>query len=123
MYLAARHFQARGSGHLVCTSSVLGIESRPLDGAYAPGPGVSVEALAEVSPGAGGHRHPHHLRGARAGVHRPAPGLRGVADEDAEISEPLYPEDVARAVIFAPGRGPRPRAGAAVLILAGEQPM
>jgi len=122
MYLAARHFKHAGSGHLVCTSSVLGIKSRPLIGAYA-GTKHAVEALAEALR--------LELVGTGIRITCVEPGLvstdlhRDFAESPTKmqgISEPLLPEDVARAVMFAleqPDHVLVPR----VLILAREQPM
>ena len=122
MYLAARHFKQAGSGHLVCTSSVLGIKSRPLIGAYA-GTKHAVEALAEALR--------LELVGTGIRITCVEPGLvatdlhRDFAEPPSKmqgISEPLLPEDVARAVMFAleqPDHVLVPR----VLILAREQPM
>ena len=122
MYLAVRHFKQVGSGHLVCTSSVLGIKSRPLIGAYA-GTKHAVEALAEALR--------LELVGSGIRITCIEPGLvstdlhRDFTEHPSKlqgISEPLTPEDVARGVMFALEQPPNvlvPR----VLMLAREQPM
>lgn len=122
MYLAVRHFQQAGSGHLVCTSSVLGIKSRPLIGAYA-GTKHAVEALAEALR--------LELVGSGIRITCIEPGLvstdlhRDFAEHPSKlqgIQHPLTPEDVARGVMFALEQPPNvlvPR----VLMLAREQPM
>jgi len=122
MYLAVRHLRAAGSGHLVCTSSVLGIKSRPFIGAYA-GTKHAVEALAE------GLRL--ELAGSGIRITCVEPGLVATdLHRDFEqapskmqgIDEPLTADDVARCVMFAleqPDNVLVPR----VLVLPRQQPM
>jgi NADP-dependent 3-hydroxy acid dehydrogenase YdfG len=122
MYLAIRHFKRQGSGHLVNTSSVLGIKVRPHIGAYA-GTKHAVEALAEALR--------LEVVGSGIRVTCVEPGLvatdlhRDFAESPSKmqgIDEPLTPEDVARSVMFALEQPPHvliPR----VLILPREQPM
>ena len=122
MYLAVRHFKQAGSGHLLCTSSVLGIKVRPLIGAYA-GTKHAVEALAEALR--------LELVGTGIRVTCIEPGLvstdlhRDFAEHPSKmqgIQEPLTPEDVASGIMFAleqPAHVLVPR----VLMLAREQPM
>lgn len=45
-YVFARHLRARGEGHLITTSSLLGTKTRPTTGAYA-GTKYAVEAMTE----------------------------------------------------------------------------
>jgi len=122
MYLAVRHFKRAGSGHLVCTSSVLGIKSRPFIGAYA-GTKHAVEALAEALR--------IELAGTGIRITCVEPGLVATdLHRDFEqhpskmqgIEEMLTPDDVARSVLFALEQPPHvlvPR----VLLLPREQPM
>ena len=122
MYLAVRQFRQAGSGHLVCTSSVLGIKSRPFIGAYA-GTKHAVEALAEALR--------LELVGSGIRITCVEPGLvatdlhRDFEESPSKmqnIQEPLVPDDVARAVMFAleqPAHVLVPR----VMLQAREQPM
>ncbi len=122
MYLAARHFRQTGSGHLVCTSSVLGTKVRPFIGAYA-GTKHAVEALAEALR--------LELVGTGVRITCVEPGLVATElhrdfDEHPSkmqgIDEPLTADDVARSVMFAleqPAHVLVPR----VMLLPRQQPM
>jgi NADP-dependent 3-hydroxy acid dehydrogenase YdfG len=99
-YVACRHFQQARGGHLVNTSSVMGLKTRPTAGAYA-GTKHAIEALSE------GLRV--ELAGTSVAVSCVEPGLvttglhRNWETPPAEklgISEPLQPEDIARAVRY-----------------------
>lgn len=100
-YTAARHFKRQGRGHLVNISSVLGTKIRPTAGAYA-GTKHAIEALSEDL----------RMELAPLGVKVTCiePGLvmtelhNGFAvhpKDSLGIEEPLRPEDVAQAVLYA----------------------
>jgi len=100
-YTAAKRFKAQGSGHLLMTGSVLGTKVRPNAGGYCATK-YAVEALCE------GLRM--ELAGHGVKVSVVEPGLvRTDLHRDHEVRpevlqnvpEPLLPDDVARAVVFA----------------------
>jgi NADP-dependent 3-hydroxy acid dehydrogenase YdfG len=99
-YTFMKHFVARGEGHLINTSSVLGTKIRPTAGAYA-GTKYAIEALSEalrvevagtgiavtcIEPGL-----------VVTGLHRDWPVH---PSETLKMRHPLTPEDVARSVVF-----------------------
>lgn len=121
-YTALRRFKARGSGHLLTTTSVLGTKVRPMNGVYCATK-FALEALMEalrmelagtgikvtcVEPGL-----------VRSDMHREFP----VRPEKMQGFEtPLSPPDVARAVLFAltqPDHVLVPR----VMVLPSQQPV
>jgi NADP-dependent 3-hydroxy acid dehydrogenase YdfG len=119
MYKAMKHFKSVGTGHLVNTSSISGLKTAPEGGAYA-GTKHAIEALA----------HALRLEVARTDIRvtNLQPGL--VATElhrDFEvpmavkrnIAQPLQPDDIARALLFALKQPDHVRI-AAVLIVPGE---
>ena len=100
-YTAAKRFKAQGAGHLLMTGSVLGTKVRPNAGGYCATK-YAVEALCE------GLRM--ELAGTGVKVSVVEPGLvRTDLHRDHEVRpevlqnvpEPLLPDDVARAVVFA----------------------
>lgn len=122
MYKAIKHFKTVGSGHLVNTSSIVGIKVAAEVGAYA-GTKHAIEALA----------HALRLEVARTDIRitNLQPGLvttelhRDYAVSMAEqrkISKPLTADDVARAMIFALKQPDHVRIPA-LLITPGESPI
>jgi NADP-dependent 3-hydroxy acid dehydrogenase YdfG len=100
-YTALKHFRTAGSGHLVNTSSVLGVKVRATAGAYA-GTKHAVEALTQALR--------MEVAGSAIRVTSIEPGLvetdlhREMAVRPSvayKIPEPLAPDDIARAVLFA----------------------
>ncbi|HEY9568671.1 MAG TPA: SDR family oxidoreductase [Thalassobaculum sp.] len=100
-YTAVRHMKPAGGGHLLMTGSVLGTKVRPNAGGYCATK-FAVEALCEALR--------MELAGSGVKVSVVEPGLvrtdlhrdYAVRPEVAQgIPEPLLPEDVARAVVFA----------------------
>ncbi len=100
-YTAVRHFKAEGGGHLLMTGSVFGTKVRPNAGGYAATK-YAVEALCEALR--------IELAGSGVKVSVVEPGLvrtdlhrdHAVRPEVVQnIPQPLLPEDVARAVVFA----------------------
>ncbi|MEQ8394178.1 SDR family oxidoreductase [Thalassobaculum sp.] len=100
-YTTAKHFKAAGSGHLLMTGSVFGTKVRPNAGGYAATK-YAVEALCEALR--------MELAGSGVRVSVVEPGLvrtdlhrdHAVRPEVVQnIPQPLLPEDVARAVVFA----------------------
>lgn len=100
-YTAARHFKKQGRGHLINISSVLGTKIRPTAGAYA-GTKHAIEALSEDL----------RIELAQQGIKVTCiePGLVmtelhnkfAVHPKDSlNIPDPLSPDDVARAILFA----------------------
>ena len=99
-YVFLKHFVREGSGHLVNTSSVLGKKVRATAGAYA-GTKFAIEALSEALR--------MELSHSRVKVSSIQPGLvmSGLHDRwethpaaAMGISDPLRPDDIARAVLF-----------------------
>jgi NADP-dependent 3-hydroxy acid dehydrogenase YdfG len=122
MYKAIKHFKARGSGHLVNMSSIVGMKVAAEVGAYA-GTKHAIEALA----------HALRLEVARTDIRitNLQPGL--VATElhrdyavsmakQRNINKPLSTEDIARALLFALKQPDHVRI-AAILIVPGESPI
>jgi len=100
-YATVKAFKAQGSGFLINTGSVLGTKTRPGAGGYA-GTKYAIEALSEAL------RMELAETGVRVAVVEP--GLvrtdlhrdHAVRPEVVQgVSQPLLPEDVARAVVFA----------------------
>jgi NADP-dependent 3-hydroxy acid dehydrogenase YdfG len=100
-YTMLRHFKAQDRGHLINTSSILGTTVRPTTGAYA-GTKYAIEALT----------HALRIELARTSVRltNVQPGLvltelhRHMARHPKDalgIEQPLTPQDIARAVLFA----------------------
>lgn len=99
-YTALKHFKSVGSGHLVNTSSILGIKVRPTAGAYS-GTKFAIEALTEALR--------MEVAGTDIQVSCIEPGLVytelhrdwAVHPKDMfDIPNPLTPEDIARGVRF-----------------------
>jgi NADP-dependent 3-hydroxy acid dehydrogenase YdfG len=99
-YTALKHFKSVGSGHLVNTSSILGIKVRPTAGAYA-GTKFAIEALTEALR--------MEVAGTDIQVSCIEPGLVSTElhrdwavhpKEMFDIPHPLTPEDIARGVRF-----------------------
>jgi len=99
-YVFARHLRAKGTGHLITTSSILGTKVRPIIGAYA-GTKYAVEAMTE------GLRM--DLADTDVKVSCIQPGLvmtdlhdhMSVHPKDAiGMHEPLTPRDIAECVMF-----------------------
>lgn len=120
-YAAVRAFKAQGHGHLVNTSSILGVKVRVPAGAYA-GTKHAIEALSEALR--------LELAGTRIKVTSIQPGLvmtelhRNFAVHPREqlgIREALEPEDVARSVRFALEQ-PDHVLIAKLMVLAADQP-
>ncbi len=122
MYKAVKHFKSTGSGHLVNTSSIVGVKVAAEVGAYA-GTKHAIEALA----------HALRLEVARTNIRitNLQPGL--VATElhrayevpmakQRNISHPLQPEDIARAMVFALTQPDHVRIST-MLIMPGESPI
>lgn len=121
-YTAAKHFKAQGAGHLLLTGSVLGTKVRPAAGGYC-GTKYAVEALCEALR--------MELAGTGVKVSVVEPGLvrtdlhREMAVHPTvtqNVPEPLVPDDIARAVVFAleqPAHVLVPR----VMLLAAGQPV
>jgi NADP-dependent 3-hydroxy acid dehydrogenase YdfG len=100
-YTAVKHFKAQGSGFLMNTGSVLGTKVRPGAGGYS-GTKYAIEALSEALR--------LELAGTGVRVAVVEPGLvrtdlhrdHAVRPEVVQgVDQPLTPEDVARAVVFA----------------------
>ncbi|BBK30413.1 NADP-dependent 3-hydroxy acid dehydrogenase YdfG [Stella humosa] len=119
MYTAMKHFRRVGSGHLVNTSSILGLKVGLESGAYA-GTKYAIEALAEAL----------RMEVARSDIRitNLQPGL--IATElhreyevsiakQRSIDHPLQPADVAQALLFALKQPPHVRVPA-ILISPGE---
>lgn len=121
-YTVVKYFKAEGSGFLINTGSVLGTKVRPGAGGYA-GTKFAVEALSEALR--------LELAGSGVRVSVVEPGLvRTDLHRDHEVrpevvqgvDEPLLPEDVARAVVFACTQPPHvliPR----IMVLPSSQPV
>lgn len=118
-YEAIRHFQSAGSGHLVNTSSVMGIKTRPTAGWYA-GTKYALEGLSEALR--------MELAGTDVQVSCIEPGLVytelhnhwEVHPKDLfNVKAPLMPEDIARCVRFILEQPPHVRIPK-MLVLPGE---
>lgn len=120
-YVFVRHFAQQNSGHLINTSSVLGVKTRPTAGAYA-GTKHAIEALSEslrielsktsvqvtcIQPGL-----------VRTGLHDrwPVP-----PSELMGIPEPLTPADIARMVLFVLEQPPHVRIPRLMILPRGHE--
>lgn len=120
-YTALRHFRATGRGHLINTSSVLGLKTRPLAGAYA-GTKHAIEAFTESLR--------MEVAGSAIKVTAVEPGLVITdlhrhyperPDKTMNMAKPLAAADVAQAALFAlqqPDHVSIPQ----ILVLPQEQP-
>jgi NADP-dependent 3-hydroxy acid dehydrogenase YdfG len=99
-YVALKHFRTQNRGHLLNVSSILGTKVRPTTGAYA-GTKYAIEALSEALR--------MELAGSNVKVSCIEPGLVMTELHNhwpqhptkiLNVTEPLVPQDIARAVRF-----------------------
>lgn len=121
-YTALKHFKKVGSGHLVNVSSILGTKVRPNAGAYA-GSKYAVEALSEAL------RMELARTDIKVSVIEPGVVESELQDHFAvhprqalNITQPLVPADIARAVRFVLEQPAHVRIPI-MMVLPGEQPM
>jgi NADP-dependent 3-hydroxy acid dehydrogenase YdfG len=121
-YTALKHFKRIGSGHLINVSSILGTKVRPNAGAYA-GSKYAVEALSEAL------RMELAKTDIKVSVIEPGVVESELQDHFAvhprqalNITQPLVPADIARAVRFVLEQPAHVRIPV-MMVLPGEQPM